>query len=335
MAITSRDVARMAGVSQPTVSRVLRGVPGVAPETRERVLSAAKALSYVPSETGRSLATRATRRIGLVADDLTNPFYPELVEPLRDRLEQAGYRALLVSDRVDDPVEADRLADGSLDGVVLTTTETGSTLPHELVRRGVPCVLANREAAGLSADTCVVDNQLGGAQVAGLLASLGHRRIGAVFGPASTSTGRDREAGFRAALGERGIPLPGESVRRGPFTHDAGRAAVGELLALSDPPTAVFCANDVVAMGACSAAAALGVRVPDGLTVVGFDDIAMAGWDVFGLSTVRGDLTVMADEVVRMLLARIADPERPAERVVIAPTLVLRRSHRAVGEERP
>jgi len=329
MGVTSHDVAKLAGVSQPTVSRALRGERNVSDETREKVLRAARELSYVPSETGRSLSTRSTQRIGLVADDLTNPFYPQLVQPLRDHLERSGYRTLLIADHVDEPVEIERLADGSLDGVILTTTLLGSSLPRELKARGIACVLANREVADLVVDTVTVDNRAGAAQAARLLADLGHRRVAAILGPHDTSTGRDREVGFREELAARGIPLPAHLVRRGEFTFEAGYDAVTDLLTVPSPPTAVFCGNDVIAMGARCAAAALGREVPRELTLLGFDDIAMAGWEVFALTSVHCDLTAMAGHAVRLLMDRIKEPAKDAEHVVLTPTLTLRRTHAA------
>lgn len=328
---TSHDVARVAGVAQPTVSRALSGAKGVSAATRRRVLAAAEEIGYVPSEAGRSLRTRSARRIGIVAAELTNPFYPELVEPLRAELDAQGFRAALITDHDENPVVLSGLVDGSLDGVILTTALLDSRLPAQLHDRGLPVVLVNREIDGADADRCVVDNQAGARAVAELLADLGHTRVGAVMGPRGTSTGRDREAGFRSGLRRRGVGLPAGLVRRVPFTHDAGHAAMLELLDLADPPTAVFCGNDVVALGAFDAALRRGVRVPEELTLIGFDDIAMAGWQAFRLTTVRVDLTVLATTAVRLLLQRIADPARLPERVVLQPELVLRDSHRAPG----
>lgn len=333
MAPTSHDVARRAGVTQPTVSRALSGAKGVSEATRQRVVAAASALGYVPSEAGRSLRTRTARRIGIVAPELTNPFYPELIEPLRARLDANGFRAALITDHDENPVVVSSLADGSLDGVILTTSLVDSHLAADLLGRGIPVVLVNREIDRTDADRCVVDNVAGARQVADLLAGLGHTRIAAIMGRRSTSTGRDREAGFRRGLRSRGLPLPAAFVRRGPFTHEAGRAAMTDLLGLAEPPTAVFCGNDVVALGAYDAALELGLRIPDDLTLVGFDDIAMARWQAFRLTTVRVDLTALAETAVDLLLQRLRDPARPVERVVVPPELVLRNSH-AVAQRR-
>lgn len=329
--VTSHDVARMAGVSQPTVSRALRGRAGVSEETRQRVLDAAAALYYVTSEVGRSLSTRATLQVGVVVSELTNPFYPYLVEPLHDELDRAGYRMVLFTEAEDDIAALRRLLDRSIDGVVLTTSTHGSALPFELVRRSIPFVFLNREVEGVDADAAVVDNRMGGQLIAEELIRLGHRNISAIFGPELTSTGRERERGFREVLSEHGLPLPTSRVRYGPFAFDAGRSSMLHLLDHSPEQTAVFCANDVIAMGAYNAAAARRVRVPEDLTIVGFDDIPMASWDVFRLTTVGYDRVGMAQAASRMLLERVAHPQRPTQRLVVPPELALRGTHSAIG----
>jgi LacI family transcriptional regulator len=324
---TSLDVARLAGVSQPTVSRALRGDPRVIEATRERVREAATQLGYVPSRRGRSLSTRATDQIAVLVTDLGNPFYTEAVEHLHAALEQHGQRVVVLTDRAGDAGWDARLLDGSVDGVVLTNQRLRSPLPAQLAERGLPCVMFNRAVDGTSGDVCVSRNAAGAAAVARELVGLGHRRVGAIFGPRDTSTGRDRERGFRAALTKAGQPIDEELVRRGPFTFATGRENLQSLLAGPTAPTAVFCGNDVVAIGALNAAAAAGVAVPTEVSIFGFDDIGMAQWDVFELSTVRQDLAVMAQAAAQMLLARIAEPTLPPRRIVTDTRLVLRSSH--------
>ena len=142
--VTSFEVARLAGVSQPTVSRALRNLPGASPETRARVMAAARELSYIPSASGRVLSTSRTRRVAVVVEELTNPYYPQLVEPLRRELAEHGLRMVLVTHTEQGPVGVTELADGSYDGAILTTTERRSSLPRDLTERGIPHVLANR-----------------------------------------------------------------------------------------------------------------------------------------------------------------------------------------------
>ena len=210
--MTSHDVARAAGVSQPTVSRALRGDPRLSEATRQRVVEAAEALQYVPSQRGRSLATRSTGQIGIVVSDLGNPFYLQVLDELHQALSETHLRMLVLTPDARDSVPLERLADGSLDGAILTTTLLDSSLPAELSERGFPFVLLNREVDDAPCDVCVVDNHRGGMLAASDLVSLGHTQIAAVFGPATTSTGRDREAGFRAGLAEAGVPLPEETL---------------------------------------------------------------------------------------------------------------------------
>jgi LacI family transcriptional regulator len=329
---TSHDVARVAGVSQPTVSRALRDDTQVSPETRQRVRAAAEQLGYVPSRRGRSLATQSTDHIALVVGALDNPFYTDAVNHLHTRLSAIGHRVVVVTDEPYAPPSPDALTDGSIDGVILTTATLDATLPGALAARGVPVVLFNR-ATDEGIDACVSENERGAALAAGEIARLGHRRVGAIFGPEDTSTGRDRERGFRAALESARLTLPDSRVRRGSFTFHTGEQALPELLDQRHPPTAVFCANDVIAIGALNAAHRLGLSVPGDVTIIGFDDIPMAAWALFSLTTVRQDLARMADTAVRMLADRIAQPDRPAQRVTVPTTLVHRRTHAARSDE--
>ncbi|MFG3250895.1 LacI family DNA-binding transcriptional regulator [Streptomyces sp. NPDC048187] len=328
MAITSHDVARLAGVSQPTVSRALRDDPRVSPATREKVREAARALNYVPSEVGRSLSTRSTRRIGVIVTDLTNPFYPHVVAPLHDELGRLGYRMMLLTERSDEAVAQEELLDQSLDGVVLATATTDSRLPARLDRRDIPYVFLNRDTGRAGDYASVVDNEGGGRLVARELAALGHRRVAGIFGAANTTTGRERELGFRLAIADEGIGLPEERVVRGPFEYETGYEALSFLLGAAQRPTAVFCGNDVVAVGVLNAARAAGLCVPGDLTVVGFDDLPMASWEVLRLTTVRHDLAELARQAARLLVRRITGRADPAgERLVLPTEFVPRGTH--------
>ncbi|MEV1131918.1 LacI family DNA-binding transcriptional regulator [Agromyces sp. NPDC049794] len=320
--VTSHDVARLAGVSQPTVSRALRGMSGASPETIARVRAAAEALGYVPSEAGRTLSTRRTRCIGIVAGDLTNPFYPELIEPMRAELENQGYRALLIPDADESPVEIERLSDGTLDGVLLTTSTVHSQIPRELAKRGIPFVLVNRTVDGAECDTCAFDNASGAVAASRLLLDRGHRVVGMIGGPSDTSTGRDRAQAFLDEMSANGAWVDPMLVHRGPFSFMTGYRAALELMSHPEPPTAVFCGNDVIALGASDAILTARRDRGRGMEVVGFDDIAMSSWDVFRITTVHGDLGLMARESVKLVLRRIEDPEAPFVQTVLPTTLV-------------
>jgi LacI family transcriptional regulator len=342
--ITSHDVARAAGVSQSTVSRVLRNDERVKSGTRDRVLAAAAELGYVPSDVGRSLVTRSTRSIAIVITDLANVFYPHLVAPLHDEAWAHNYRMVLLTEEVEPLAEdpghdlaanqeelnplLDRLLDRSTDGVVLTTSRLDGIVPRELARRALPFVFLTRYVEGVAADSAVVDNSLGGSLAAGEALRLGHTDVAAIFGPSDTSTGRDRERGVRAALAAAGIELPGSAVRRGPFSDAAGYRAMSELMAQKPRPTVVICANDIVAIGALNAAYTLGLSVPGDVSLVGFDDLPMAAWDLFALTTVRQPMEEMARAAVRLLIERIEGrvESDAIRRMVFEPRLVMRRT---------
>lgn len=326
MAVTSHDVARAAGVSQPTVSRALRDDPRVADATRQKVQRVATELGYVPSELGRSLSTRSTHQIAMVAD-LRNALYPALVEPLHDRFAHHGLRMLLLAERGDDRATYERLLDRSVDGVVLTTTLIGSSLSKGLLDKGLPFVELNRLSGRRKVDGVAADNHGGAGDVARLLVREGHRRIAAVFSSADSSTSRDREAGFRAALDEAGIDLPERRVARTGFGFDDGERGFAALMTGRHRPTAVFCVGDLVAVGALNQAQRMGMSVPDDVAIAGFDDIAMAAWPCFNLTTARVDLSGMAVAAADLLVRRLGGDDSPARTHVFPTQLVLRGTH--------
>ncbi|MEP6630065.1 MAG: substrate-binding domain-containing protein, partial [Lapillicoccus sp.] len=264
------------------------------------------------------------------SDALTNPYYPQLVEPIRRHLAERDLQMVLVTDtggEADRRVGLEVLADGSYDGVILTTTRRRSTLPRDLTERGIPHVLVNRVLDVPESPACTVDNAGGVAQVADLLARLGHRRVAAVHGPTDTSTGRERALSLRTGLRRHGLSLPRVMVRRSAFDHDAAMAAAAWLLGRPERPTAIVAANDVIGLGILSAARAARLRVPDDLTVIGFDDIPMAGWPLVGLTTVRCDLDALARMSVDLLTRQLAgEPVAPVT-LRIPVSLVERRTH--------
>jgi LacI family transcriptional regulator len=336
--ITSRDIAREAGVSQPTVSRALRGDPRVAPATAAIVAATAARLGYVPHAAARTLITRRTGTVAIVVADITNPFYPGLVEALHEQLGRAGYRAVLLNERTDRREEgslAPLLRGGVVDGAIVATATLDAPTRALLDDAGAPVVLVVREVDGAGRDVVVCDNRGGGELAAAHLAALGHRRIGLINGPADTSTARDREAGFAAELARAGVALDPALRRSGEFTHQTGHQACLELLALPQPPTAIFCGNDVIALGALDAARRRGVAVPGTLSVIGFDDIELAGWASFRLTTVRQPLADMAYEAARRLVRRVEVAGDEPPRRSVHPTELIQRATTAAAPERP
>jgi LacI family transcriptional regulator len=323
--VTSHDVARLAGVSQPTVSRALRDSPKVSEETKQRVRQAANALGYVPSETGRALSSGRTRRIGLLLTDLENQFYPHVIAPMHHELDAFGYQLMLQTETSDTATVAERLISNGLDGVLLATTTVDSVVPVRLRDRGVPFVYFNRTADAMEADSATVDPVPGMAEAAKEIAELGHQRVGAIFGPRNTSTALQRETALRDGLEEHGLAIGAGYTHRGPFDFDTGHAGALMLLDRHPRPTVIICGNDVVALGALNAARELGVDVPGAVSMVGFDDLPAAAWSLVQLTTVAFDLDAMARRAANLLVRRIeAEEPLPYEHAVFTSRLVRR-----------
>jgi LacI family transcriptional regulator len=321
---TSRDIAREAGVSQPTVSRALRGDPRVAPATAALVQATARRLGYVPDAAAQSLITRRTGTVAIVVADITNPFYPELVEALHDDLGRANYRTVLLNERTDARGVDTLMRAGVVDGAIVATATLDDRTRTLLRDERAPIVQLVREVDGVDRDAVVSDNPGGAALAAELLARLGHTSIGQISGPADTSTARDRDKGFAAALQRLDVPLDPARKRAGEYAHRTGYQGCLELRDLTDPPTAIFCGNDVIALGALDAARRRDIAVPDQLSIVGFDDISLAGWESFRLTTVRQPLAQMAHAAVQALLRRIDGDDGEPRRTVFPTELIQR-----------
>lgn len=326
MVVTSRDVARLAGVSQPTVSRALRDDARVSEATKLRVREAAQLLGYVPSEAGRSLSSGRTRRIGLLLTDLDNQFYSHIIAPVHRELEALGYQLMLHTESADNDTIVERLLANGLDGVILATTTVDSVAPLRLRDRGLPFVYFNRTGSFVDADSAVVDSVPGYREAVREAVALGHRRVGAVLGPSNTSTAQGREASLRDALAAEGLQLDERDVRRTPYGAAEGEVAAAELLAGSDRPTVLFCGNDVVAYGALNAAHRAGLRVPEDLSVVGFDDLPEAAWPIIDLATVGYDIAGMARAAADLVVRRIEDPDAELQMAGFASAFVARRT---------
>ncbi len=324
--VTSRDVARLAGVSQPTVSRALRDDSRVSEATKARVRDAARLLGYVPSEAGRALSSGRTRRIGLLLTELDSQFYSHIIAPLHRELEQLGYQLMLHTETADNDTIAERLVANGLDGVILATTMMDSVVPLRLKDRGLPFVYFNRTGSLVDADAAVVDPVPGYREAVEHAVELGHRHVGAVLGPRNTSTAQSRENALRAALAANGLTLEEADVRRVAYSAEAGESATAELLAKDAAPTLIFCGNDVIAYGALNAAHRAGFRVPEELSVIGFDDLPEAAWPIVDLATVGFDIAGMASAAADLIARRIEQPDAELEREQFESSFRLRRT---------
>lgn len=325
--VTSWDIANEAGVSQTTVSRVLNGDARVADATRERVLAVIERLGYTPNAIARGLVTSRTNLVGVAITDIVNPFYPELVEAIAGQLVEHGLRMVFSNTGLaPDGIYTRELLEQRVDGIVFTSALLDSEAVGRLAARRFPIVLANRYVEGVECDAVTGDNVAGARAAAEHLLELGHRRIAVLAGHPGSSTSRDRKLGFEQRLAEEGLELEPGLVRPGGYTHEQAYAQTLELLQVGRPPTAVFCLNDVMAFAALNAARRLGVRVPAEVSIVGFDDIRMAAWEGFELTTVRQPLSDMARMSVDLLAHRIETPEAPVRRLIFPSLLVRRRT---------
>ncbi len=326
--VTSHDVARIAKVSQATVSRVLRDDPRVRPDTRQRVLRALAETRYEPNAAARAFRTSRTDSIGVVVARLSYQLYPAMLEAIGAQLARLGQRMIVWdSEHGGDAPAIRALRQGIVDGVILTAATRESEFLSEVASPNAPVVLVNRNVEGYPSDQVSSDNIAGGRRVAEYLLANGRERVALIGGVPRASTIRDREQGFRKALERGGTALaPHYYQRSDTFSHASGVQAIERLLELGVPPDAVFCVNDVLAMGAMDGARARGVRVPEDLWIVGYDDIELASWGAYDLTTVRQPMVQMVSEAIDLLLAKIADPAKPLERRCLPNEIVIRRS---------
>ena len=325
--VTSRDVASFAGVSQATVSRVLRETGEVSESTRQKVLSAVQAVGYVPNSQARAMKTGLSGNIGVVVSDLANPFYPRLLEAVDRAVRDRGQRLTTwIADSRGNQGALDAMREGAVDGVMFTTAVEDSPELRTALELRSPVVLLNRAPAGLACDQVQTDNFRGGELVADHFVAGGHRDIGFIGGVEYAETFRSRLAGFRSRLSTHGIVLDASRVRHRDSSYDDGFEAATDVLTLHPEISALFCGNDVLATGAVDAARELGREVGVTIHIVGFDDVPIASWQSYRLTTVRQDIDQMATWAVDRLVHRVKNRDEPAVRHIIDPVLVLRDS---------
>ncbi len=326
---SSVEVAELAGVSQAAVSRVFTPGASVSPEMRAKVLAAARQLGYRPNAIARSLSLQSSRIIGLVMIRFWNPFYARLLQEFTNRLQTLGYWVLVLNVADDTPLEKaiPMALQYQVDGLIITSATLSSVLAEECARVGTPVVLFNRYSLESSVNAVCCDNVVGGRMVADALLSAGHSRLAYIAGETGSSTNRDREQGFTERLAARGMSLCGREG--GDYSYESGYQAALRLLDRPERPDAVFCANDLMALAALDAARwQLGLRVPEDVSVIGFDDIAMSAWPKYDLTTIHQPVNRMIDATIEVLVQAIQHPQ--PERVVrfMAPTLTVRSSAR-------
>ena len=317
----AQDVADLAQVSQSAVSRTFTPGASVSEETRRKVLAAAQRLGYRPNALARSLITRRSRIVALVMSYLENQFYPLVIEKLSQKLQREGYHVLMFI------AEIDEAADGVLaeilqyqvDGIVMASAMLSSNVAQSCAQVGVPVVQFNRVSmlSGLAehaTSSVTSDNYAGGRQVAQLLSERGYRRFGYLAGLEDSSTSIERERGYRDELRRLGHDVDCREV--GHYNFDLAQAAVRRMFA-AKAPDALFAGNDHMAIAALDVLRQeLGLRVPEDVAVVGFDDVPQAAWGAYQLTTVRQRVEPMVDATVDLLREQMQAELRPRDIVV-------------------
>jgi len=331
--VTIKDVARAAGVSVATVSRVLNASGPVADETRTRIHRVAEELRFIPNGAARSLSTRRTGTLGVVLPDLYGEFFSEVIRGLDQAAQGRGFHLLLSSSHNDrDDIEAAlRVMRGRVDGLVVMSPHIDAGVLSANLHDSVPAVLLNSPMQAGEFDTLRVDNFGGAREMVAHLASHGHRRIAIVRGPEQNQDAAERLRGYRAAVAEAGIAADALEVD-GDFTEEAGYRAGQALLAADPRPTAVFAGNDSMAIGLISALRQAGVSVPRDMAVAGFDDIPISRYLTPPLSSVRVSINELAARAMEQLVRAVAGENRHARiHETLATTLVIRDSCGAHG----
>ncbi len=327
--VTAQDVAELAGVSQSAVSRVFTVGASVAPATAAKVRAAAEQLGYRPNSLARAMITGKSRIIGLVVAYLENQFYPVALEKLSRALEAQGYHVLLFMAANTDG-EMERLIEDLLayqvDGIITASVAISNDVTRRCAAVGIPLVMFNRgqPESGLSSVTSA--NALGGRKVARFLVEGGHERIAHISGWQGASTGRDRARGLYEGLAEAGMEA--HAVIDGMYDREMAARAAREVMHATTPPDAIFVGNDHMSFAVIDTLRAMGVAVPQDVSVVGYDDVPMAAWGAYDLTTVRQPLMRMVEATVETLLAQIKDPDRAAQNLEIDAPLITRGSAR-------
>jgi len=327
--VTSTDVARLAGVSQSAVSRVFTPGASASKKTKDKVMKAADTLGYRPNVLARAMITGRSRIIGLVVAYLDNQFYPLALELLSNALQEKGYHILIfTAPNSAEGVERviNDLMDYQVDGIIAASVSMTSDLARRVRHAGIPFVNFNRGQDGVGVSNVTSANTAGGRKVAEFLLAGRHDRIAHIAGWQGSSTGRDRQAGFLAALQEAGMaPV---AVMDGMYKREIAMDCTDELLGAPTRPDAIFVGNDHMAFGVMDVLREHGIEPGRDISIVGYDDVPQATWGAYQLTTIRQPVNRMVQSTVDLILRMIGSGNIMPERIEIDGPLILRASAR-------
>jgi DNA-binding LacI/PurR family transcriptional regulator len=327
--VTMRDVAKLAGVSVQTVSAVINNKPGITDHTRRKVLAAITELNYRPSRVAQRLRSSTTQIIGVIVSDIGNPFFSAVVRGMEDVAYAHEYTLLLCNSDEDPEKERlylDILEAEDVAGVLLAPAHEDSVACQSLISSGRAVVAFDRLMTKLQVDTVLTDNAAGTAEAVRHLVSLGHRRIGIVSGPTHISSGRERLEGWEKTMKECGIVPERALMTIGDFKQRGGYEQTRLLLEQPNPPTALFVANNLMTLGALAFIHERGLRIPEDIAVVGFDDMPWAACLAPPLTAVAQPTYALGRHAANRLLQRVSNPDRPVRTIRLKPQLIIRES---------
>jgi LacI family transcriptional regulator, galactose operon repressor len=331
MPLTLKELGQLAGVHPSTVARVLNGDPRqrVGDEVRQRILALASEHGYQPNRLARSLRTKRSSVIGTLIPDIANPFFALMFRGIEDALSERDFSVILANTD-DEPVREERgvamLRGRQVDGLIIATARRHDPTIERLVAERVPFVLVNRHAESTTPNAVVPADYTGSVTAVAHLVGLGHRRIAHIAGSDDMSTGATRRRGYQEALERHGIPFDTDLLVEGSYRELGGYEAMRSLLALADPPTAVFAVNDLAAAGAIRAIREAGFDVPRDISIVGFNDLSTVAPTAPSLTTLRLPVQEMGMMAAQRLLAQILDGTVFHEPVIVPVSLIARDS---------
>lgn len=334
---TIKDVAERVGASTATVSHVLNSTRFVSQELRQRVLEAIQSLNYQPNAIARSLVKKRTHTIGIIISDILNPFYTAIVRGIEDVTYQSGYNVVLCNTDEDPEKETlyiRILLEKRVDGLILSSAFQEGVHPYLEQLKTIPLLTVVRKIRGLVCDAVMGDNTSGGYKAVEHLLGLGHRRIGIICGPPGLSTGAERLEGCKRAMGDHGLAVDRLLVRFGDFKKESGHALAKEILKAKPPPTAIFVMNNRMAVGALQALKESGVRIPEDVSLVSFDDMEWYSFLNHPLTTIDQSPYQMGKAAGETLLQRISGKRKRPKRILSPSRLIVRESTASVGRGR-
>lgn len=328
MGVSIKDIARVAEVSHSTVSRALRDSSLISEETKARVRRVAQEMGYSPSAIARGLVTRRTQTLGVVVTTIADPFVAEVVRGVEERALDEGYSIILCQSQSDPEREiaaVEILREKRVDAIIVTASRVGSLYLPLLEKLSVPIVLINNQQEGRYVHSVGTDNLQGGQLAGHYLLELGHISLAYITGPEWAAQSRLRLEGARQALQAQGLDFDSTHIVQGDGRCEGGQEAMARLLRSATPPTAVFCYNDLTAIGAMQAVRQAGLRVPDDISIIGYDDITYTSYVVPPLTTIKQRKYEMGSQATEMALA-LLDGVEAVENVLVPGELVVRES---------